>query len=91
MRTVLADAKAQCYRAEMKLRDHIQTLSPEGKRTLASAVGVQVIYLHQLSSGFRQPSPELAIRIEAATNGAVTCEELRSDVPWHVLRGKAAA
>jgi len=44
-----------------------------------------------VAGGFKNPGESLCMRIEAATNGAVTCEELRSDVPWHVLRGKAAA
>ena len=74
----------------MTLRQYLQSLDAAAKRALASELGVTVVYLHQLCSGFRQPSPDLAIRIESASGGQVRCETLRPDVPWHVVRGKAA-
>ena len=31
----------------------------------------------------RRPGPEKCAAVEKATNGAVTCEELRPDLTWH--------
>lgn len=47
---------------------------------LARALGRNAEFLRQIAKGRRRPSPETAIQIEAATNGAVTREELRPDV-----------
>ena len=72
----------------MDLKAYLTTCSA---RTLAEAVGLRsVVYLRQIASGVRQPSTLVALRIEAATQGAVTVEELRPDEPWHIIRGKAA-
>lgn len=35
---------------------------------------------------YRQVPAERCPAIEAATDGLVRCEDLRPDVPWHVLR-----
>lgn len=52
----------------------------EDRKRLAKAVGVCPAYLYQIATGRRKPSPALAKRIAAATNGAVTLAELRPDV-----------
>ena len=57
---------------------------------LAKAIDVSQAAVSQYATGRKRPSAEVSIRIEAATHGVVACEELRPDVPWHVIRGKAA-
>ena len=51
-----------------------------GNRALAKALGVSSSMISQWKSGHRRISPETAIRIEIATNGAVTREDLRPDI-----------
>lgn len=43
---------------------------------LAKEINVSRTHLNLISNGIRTPSPELAKRIEQATNGEVTKEEL---------------
>lgn len=64
----------------MKLKDYLATLSADQKRELATAASTEVIYLIQIAGGHSSPSPKLAKRIEEATKGAVTREDLRPDV-----------
>jgi DNA-binding transcriptional regulator YdaS (Cro superfamily) len=54
---------------------------------LAKACGTQAVYLMQIIRGVRRPSPKLARRIHAATNGVVTLESLRPDI-WGELPKK---
>jgi DNA-binding transcriptional regulator YdaS (Cro superfamily) len=58
---------------------------------LAKAVGLSQSAVSQYVTGSKRPSAEIAIRIEKATSGSVKCEELRPDVPWHVIRGNNEA
>lgn len=58
---------------------------------LAKAVELTQAAISQYVTGNKRPSAEVAIRIEAATAGKVTAEEVRPDVPWHVIRGTKAA
>lgn len=49
----------------------------QGTRTaFARQVGVPLSYLHQICQGHRRPSWFLALRISAATGGAVSVESL---------------
>lgn len=62
---------------------------------LAAAIGKSPQFVSQLVSGHKQVPAELCPLIEKATRerpGAevVTCEELRPDVHWSVLREQAA-
>lgn len=52
------------------------------RRELARALGMSAGYLTQIATGWngRKPSPELAMRIEAATAGAVSRSDLRPDI-----------
>jgi DNA-binding transcriptional regulator YdaS (Cro superfamily) len=53
---------------------------------LAEKIGVSPSFLNQWLTGAR-PIPEVrALEIERATNGVVTCEELRPDVDWRRWR-----
>ena len=58
---------------------------------LAKAVDLTQSAISSYVTGNKRPSAEVAIRIEAATDGKVRAEDLRPDVPWHVIRGKRAA
>lgn len=58
---------------------------------LAKAVELTQAAISQYVTGNKRPSAEVAIRIEAATDGKVRAEEVRPDVPWHVIRGTKAA
>jgi DNA-binding transcriptional regulator YdaS (Cro superfamily) len=50
------------------------------KTSFADKIGVHRNYLHQILRKERAPSPQLAIKIEKETNGAVTKEQLRPDI-----------
>lgn len=54
---------------------------------LARALGVTPGAVNQWVNGDVVVSEGRCIQIEAATNGMVRCEDLRPDVPWHVVRG----
>lgn len=56
--------------------------APERKASLAAAIGANPNYLYQVATGRRRASEALALSIESATSGAVTCEELRPDLRW---------
>ena len=64
----------------MDLKAFMANLTTAEKRTLAEHAGTKLIYLHQIAGGFSTLSARLAIRIERATNGVVTREELRPDI-----------
>ena len=54
---------------------------------LAAMISIPPALLSQWKTGARQVPAERCPAIERATNGAVTCEELRPDVGWDYLRG----
>lgn len=54
---------------------------------LGKLIAVNASLISQWASGARQIPAERCPEIEKATNGAVTCEELRPDVDWSYLRG----
>ncbi|MCL7938799.1 helix-turn-helix domain-containing protein [Halomonas sp. ATCH28] len=49
-----------------------------------SSTGTTRAYLKQIGYGHKPASPEIAVRVEAATEGAATRRSLRPD-DWHVL------
>ena len=53
---------------------------------LAIQLGVSQVIVSQWKSGIKQVPAERCPAIEAATHGAVRCEDLRPDVPWSVIR-----
>ena len=73
--------------------DLISYLDEFGNRALAQALGVTPSLISQWKTGRRNVSPESAIRIERATNSAVTRAELRPDifVPLDETRDRGAA
>ena len=76
----------------MSLKDYMRTLSADEKRDFSDRCGASLSHLKFVAYRAKHPSAEPAVRIEEASNGAVTAESLRPDVPWHVIRrdGKAA-
>lgn len=60
-------------------------------KQLADEIRVPPPLISQWRTGARPVPAERCPAIERATNGAVTCEELRPDVDWAFLRGTASA
>ncbi|WP_346347716.1 transcriptional regulator [Acidithiobacillus acidisediminis] len=58
----------------------ISYTSIHGNRALAEALGVSNSMISQWKSGHRRVSPETAIRIEIATGGEITRQDLRPDI-----------
>jgi DNA-binding transcriptional regulator YdaS (Cro superfamily) len=59
----------------MKLVEFLNTENVT-QRKMAGDVGVHYQYLHAIIHGTRRPSPDLALKIEQATEGKVTLREL---------------
>lgn len=64
----------------MKLSDYLRKLTPAARETFAKRSETKVAYLYQVAGGHRSCGPKLAVRIEQASRGAVTKQELRSDL-----------
>lgn len=64
-----------------------------GQARLAEILNVTPAAVHQWVRGLRQVPTERCSSIERATEGAVTCEDLRPDLSdhWSYLRGTASA
>lgn len=62
---------------------------PGGQGELAKLLDVDPSYISQMKTKRRPIPAEHCPAIESATG--VTCEELRPDVAWHLIRGKASA
>jgi DNA-binding transcriptional regulator YdaS (Cro superfamily) len=72
------------------LRDYINSLSTDEQSDFASRANTTIGFLRKAISVKQKLGEGICIRIEAASNGEVKAEDLRPDVPWHVIRGKAA-
>lgn len=72
----------------MNLKPYINSLDPEGRATLAGKCDTSVGHLNNVMYGYKPCGPELAVLLERATAGAVTCEEMRPDVRWHRVRDR---
>lgn len=65
----------------MLLKNYLRDLKEDERRLrLARACGSSWSYLRLVAYGARQPSLELALRIELETSGAVLVEDLVRDV-----------
>ena len=62
------------------LRDYLKALQPEAREALAAASATTLGYLYQLAGGHRLASAAMAVRLETASKGKVTREELRPDL-----------
>jgi len=72
----------------MKLSDYLRSITPEQRQATAAAAGTSVGYLYVLAGGSRRGSPDMALRIELATGGAVTREDM---LPEFFIRQPAAS
>lgn len=77
----------------MNLKQHITNITSDGKNPEALTAFAEVVnstpaYIKKVAYGFNdaKPGESLCIRIERATGGLVTCEEMRPDVDWSFLR-----
>lgn len=71
---------------------NLKTYLSEHKQVdLARELGVTQGAVHQWAHGLSRVSAERCIQIEKVTNGAVRCEDLRTDVDWQYLRGTKPA
>lgn len=61
-----------------------------GKTALARKLGASVQLVDNWTRRGNVPAEHVPA-IEAATDGAVTAEQLRPDVPWHIIRGRPAS
>lgn len=73
----------------MELVKYIRPMSDLELETFAKACDSTPGQLKQVAYG-RRASADLAIRIDIASWGAVTCEDIRSDINWAYLRGNEA-
>jgi len=64
----------------MKLHPYWLGLDKESRKKFAKKAGTKISYLWQVAQGHRNASASLARRIEIATDGTVTKEELRPDI-----------
>jgi len=72
----------------MNLKKFFETAS---QADMARALGVTPGAVNQWISGQTALSAERCLLIEEYTQGKVTCEDLRPDVRWDVIRGRSSA
>ncbi|MDY2947068.1 MAG: helix-turn-helix domain-containing protein [Mannheimia varigena] len=70
----------------MQLHEYICQSNRGEISRLAKAINVATPIAHYWVTGKRQVPAERCPEIEKFTEGKVTCEELRPDVDWAVLR-----
>lgn len=68
----------------MKLSEYIP--KHETGASFAKRIGVKDSIVSTWRSGVRKVPAERCPEIEKATNGLVTCEEMRPDVDWQFVR-----
>lgn len=69
----------------MKLVEYIRPMSAAERSAFAQRCKSTPAQIQQLAYG-RRASAELAIRIDIASEGQVSCEEMRPDINWAYLR-----
>ncbi len=52
---------------------------------LAAAIGIDPVLISYWANGVRQVPAERCLTIQQATDGRVTCKEMRPDLPWDVV------
>lgn len=69
------------------LRDFLRDMGTEAEREgFAVRCGTTSGHLRNVSYGYRPAAAELCVEIERNSAGAVSCEELRPDLPWSRVR-----
>jgi DNA-binding transcriptional regulator YdaS (Cro superfamily) len=71
----------------MNLREYIKPLKKPELEQFALRCGTSAGQIKQVAYGHRRASAGLAVKIDRETGGAVSCEEMRSDIDWAYLRG----
>lgn len=69
-----------------ELLAYLNSLNTEEQRRFAEACGTTVNYLRKACSTRQRLGPDLCIRIDRESGGAIRCEALRPDVDWAYLR-----
>jgi DNA-binding transcriptional regulator YdaS (Cro superfamily) len=64
----------------MTLTEYFKTDALGAKGEMSRYLGITPTWMSLLLSGRRKPSPALAIKLEVATGGLVTRQELRPDI-----------
>lgn len=64
----------------MTLEEYFSTEPPGSIQEMAQFLGITTTWMSLLVNKHRQPSPELSVKIEKATQGLVTRGELRPDI-----------
>ncbi|MPX98194.1 transcriptional regulator [Salinivibrio sp. VYel6] len=59
--------------------DYWKNLSPKEKEALAKKVGTKVSYLRHVAAGTHKAGPKLCLKLEQATDGEITKQDLRPD------------
>lgn len=70
----------------MELQEYLEKSGRGSLARLAEQIGIKPPIVSFWASRQRQVPAERCPEIERITNGQVTCEELRPDVNWAVLR-----
>ncbi len=65
----------------MNLHDYVAQLGSQAK--LARTLGVPAVLISQWANQKRPVPLDRCVQIEQATEGQVTCEELRPDKAWY--------
>lgn len=68
------------------LKTYLSSLQPPERRYFADRCGTSLGYLYKAMSIGQRLGESLCINIERESAGLVTCEEMRPDVDWQVLR-----
>lgn len=66
----------------MNIQNYLKQRRGKRASELARAAGTSVGYLRLLSYGLRRPSAEMAMKLEAASQGEISARELRPDIQW---------
>lgn len=71
----------------MNLKTYLSGLTLKERDAFAARVGTSAGHLRNMSYGYRTCAETLAIEIERASDGVVTCEELCPQADWAYVRG----
>jgi DNA-binding transcriptional regulator YdaS (Cro superfamily) len=70
----------------MELRDYLKMLTASEKKDFADRCGTTIGYIRKNISTDGRFGLLLCVAMERASDGAVSCEELRPDINWSYLR-----
>jgi DNA-binding transcriptional regulator YdaS (Cro superfamily) len=91
-RTLTLTLRSFCYDTRgMNLDQYLSRPGAESMSALARSLGLNADQVRQWrhAQDGRRPSPANCTAIEEATEGGVTCEELRPDLSWSRIADKA--